>query len=158
MIEETFPTGKLAQDYLLIEVKGEDAERFLQAQTTSDVKALQIGDGQESSLLDRKAKVIAYFNLYKKSPTAFLILAPEAQKQAIIEHLERFIFADKVEVVPLVFPFCQLVSGSHASLKLPSPASTRAALMPLNKGFIARIHITPCPTFIICLASSYSDI
>ncbi len=149
MIEETFPTGKLAQDYLLIEVKGEDAERFLQAQTTSDVKALQIGDGQESSLLDRKAKVIAYFNLYKKSPTAFLILAPEAQKQAIMEHLERFIFADQVEVVPLVFPFCQLVSGSHASLKLPPQASNRAALMPLNKGFITRLQLAPCPTFII---------
>ncbi|MBI5176194.1 MAG: hypothetical protein HY986_25140 [Candidatus Melainabacteria bacterium] len=149
MIEETFPTGKLALNYLLIEVKGEDAERFLQSQTTSDVKALQIGDGQESSLLDRKAKVIAYFNLYKTSPTAFLILAPEVQKQAIIEHLERFIFADKVEVVPLVFPFCELVSGSQAPLKIPPSAGSRAALMPLSKGFIARIHISPCPTFII---------
>lgn len=149
MLEETFPTGKLAKTYLLIEVKGADAERFLQAQTTSDVKALQIGDGQESSLLDRKAKVIAYFNLYKKSPTSFLILAPEVQKQAITEHLERFIFADQVEVRPLVFPCCELVSGSHATLKIASLATSNAALMPLKDGFMARLPLTPCPTFII---------
>lgn len=149
MIEETFPTGKLAKAYVLIEVKGEDAERFLQAQTTSDVKALQIGGGQESSLLDRKAKVIAYFNLYKRSPTSFLILAPEVQQQAITEHLERYIFADQVAVSPLVFPCCELVSGSHATLKIASLATSNAALITINDGFVARLPVTPCPTFII---------
>lgn len=80
----------------MIEVTGQDAERFLMAQTTNDVKALAEGDGQLSAILDRKAHVKALFTLYRQT-SSFSIVAESVQIKTILEHLDQFRFADKVE-------------------------------------------------------------
>jgi folate-binding protein YgfZ len=87
-------------DYGLIEVYGLDAERFLHAQTTSDVKGLPQLTGQPSALLDRKAHIQAYFTLFRKHDS-FRILASRLQIEDIIAHLDKFRFADKVEFLDL---------------------------------------------------------
>ncbi len=89
-------TGYAPAPYNLIEVHGADAERFLNSQTTSDVKALRPYQSQKSALLDRKAKVVAYFTLYRKNKS-YRIVCESAQTQAILEHLEKYVFSDKVE-------------------------------------------------------------
>ncbi len=89
-----------AAQYSLIEIYGADSERFINAQTTSDVKALKPYQWQPSALLDRKAHVVAYFNLYRKN-SSYRIIAEESQVATILEHLDKYIFSDKVELLNL---------------------------------------------------------
>lgn len=80
----------------LVEVVGKDAERFLHSQTTSDVKGMNAFGSQMSALLDRKAHVLAIFDIYKDADK-FLIVSDNNQADAIINQLDAFRFADKVD-------------------------------------------------------------
>lgn len=112
-----FPDGiKSNFDFGLLSLKGPDAKRFLQSQCTSDVNALASKQGQPSSLLDRKALIIAYFHLYCLSQEHYLLAAPKIQIEALKSHLDRFIFADKVEIVEGDFADCTLLSGETIAL------------------------------------------
>ncbi|MCA0312712.1 MAG: tetratricopeptide repeat protein [Candidatus Melainabacteria bacterium] len=114
-----FPDGiKSDFDFGLLSLKGPDAKRFLQSQCTSDVNALASKQGQPSSLLDRKALIIAYFHLYCLSQEHYLLAAPKIQIDALKSHLDRFIFADKVEIEEEDFDSCTLLSGETAALKV----------------------------------------
>lgn len=114
-----FPDGiKSDFDFGLLSLKGPDAKRFLQSQCTSDVNALASKQGQPSSLLDRKALIIAYFHLYCLSQEHYLLAAPKIQIDALKSHLDRFIFADKVEIQEEDFAACTLLSGETAALKV----------------------------------------
>ncbi len=83
-------------DFSVVSVTGPDAERFLHSQTTSDVKGLNPSEGQMSALLDRKAHVIALFDIFRQDES-YLLLVPGNQAQTVINQLETFKFADKVE-------------------------------------------------------------
>jgi folate-binding protein YgfZ len=89
-----------ASDFGLLEIYGKDAGRFLQSQTTSDVNALDACCGQLSCLLDRKAHVEAFFQIYRRHES-FRIIAQKSQIQKIISHLNEYKFADKVEFLDL---------------------------------------------------------
>lgn len=102
-----FPAG-------LIAVRGEDRNRFLQAQTTNDINKLSSGQSQRSCLLDRKAKIISDFSVFKVKEV-FYILAYKTQVKTLLEHLEKFKFADKVEFEDL--------SDSRSFLLLEGPHS-----------------------------------
>ncbi len=102
-----------AAQYSLIEIYGADSERFINAQTTSDVKALKPYQWQPSALLDRKAHVIAYFNLYRKN-SSYRIIAEESQVATILEHLDKYIFSDKVELLNLSSGKMLALIGSDA--------------------------------------------
>lgn len=104
-----------ATQYKLIEIYGEDAQRFINAQTTSDVKALKPYQWQASALLDRKAHVVAYFNLYRKN-SSYRIVAEASQVAAILEHLDKYIFSDKVELLNLSAGKMIALIGSDARL------------------------------------------
>lgn len=105
-------------DFSLIEIYGPEAQQFLQAQTTNDVKALAPHCSQKSALLDRKAHIVAYFTLFRKN-TSYRIVSQCSQADYIVEHLERFHFADKVEFFKLSGSFFGL-AGSEARLILGS--------------------------------------
>jgi folate-binding protein YgfZ len=89
-----------ATDFGLVEIYGKDAGRFLQSQTTNDVNALDACCGQLSCLLDRKAHVKAFFQLYRRHES-FRIIAEKSQIQTILSHLEEYKFADKIELLDL---------------------------------------------------------
>lgn len=88
----------VAPNLALVEIQGPDAQRFLQAQTTSNINALNEGDWQRSSLLDRKAKLVADFSIYK-AKDKFWIVANATLTEPILSHLDKFRFADHVEFV-----------------------------------------------------------
>jgi folate-binding protein YgfZ len=89
-----------ADEYGLLEVYGVDATRFLQAQTTNDINQLAEYSSQRSCLLDRKAHIEAYFQIYRKHHS-YRIVAERPQITHILEHLDQYRFADKVEFVDL---------------------------------------------------------
>lgn len=83
-------------DYAVVEVTGRDAERFLHSQTTNDVKGMKGSDGQSSALLDRKAHVLALFDVFRLHEKYMLLIA-SGQWEKVIAQLDAFRFADKVE-------------------------------------------------------------
>ena len=89
-----------AEPFGLIEIYGKDDTRFLQSQTTNDVLQLEQGKHQETCLLDRKAKVQAYFSLYRRHQS-YRIIVEKAQIPAILDHLQHHRIADKVEFLDL---------------------------------------------------------
>ena len=105
----------------LIEIKGQDAERFLQSQTTNNVVALKAGFCQQNALLDRKAKTVAVFTLYRikdEESESFRIIAASELASGILKHLDSFCFADRVEFNQ-VEPFEPvLIEGPHSRLVL----------------------------------------
>jgi folate-binding protein YgfZ len=89
-----------ASNYGLIEVYGPDTARFLQSQTTNDVNSLSACCGQPTCLLDRKAHVLAAFDLYRRHKS-FRIIVETSQIERILAHFDEYRFADKVEFLDL---------------------------------------------------------
>ena len=83
-------------EFAIVEVTGRDAERFLHSQTTNDVKGMKASDGHMSALLDRKAHVLALFDVFRLNEK-YLLLIPANGWERVIAHLDAFRFADKVD-------------------------------------------------------------
>ncbi len=79
-----------------IRVFGKDAGRFLQAQTTNDVNSLSEGCGHANCLIDRKSRPVGCFHMYRLG-AEYAIICDTAQGGPILEHLDKFRFADRVE-------------------------------------------------------------
>lgn len=120
--------------FSLIDVKGPDAERFLQAQTTNNVNLLGDGQMQKSAVLDRKAKLVGNFNLYKIDQENFKIVCDSVLQKPILEHLEKFCFADKVEFVPGEKQKLGYLYGLHSRLLLNSGAGQDPELIERDCG------------------------
>lgn len=123
--------------FSLIEVKGPEAMRFLQAQTTNDVSLLEDGQMQKSAVLDRKAKLVGNFNLYRIDQEHFKIVCDSALQKPILEHLEKFCFADKVEFVSIEKQKLGYLYGLHSRLLLSSKQSQEPSLFEADCGRIA---------------------
>lgn len=89
-----------ASEYGLIEIYGKDAPKFLQAQTTNDVLKLEECSGQLSCLLDRKAHVMAFFQLYRRHDS-FRIITEKSQVPKILNHFTEYKFNEVVEFLDL---------------------------------------------------------
>jgi len=89
-----------ADEFGLIEVYGNDSGKFLQAQTTNDTLSLSPSSSQPSCLLDRKAKLQAFFDLYRRHDS-YRLIAEKRQVDEIITHLDYYRVADKVEFLDL---------------------------------------------------------
>src|ERR1700691_724031 len=116
-------------DWGIIEVYGADAAQFLQGQTTNDLLSLAPFAGQQSCILDRKAKIVATFRIYRKHDS-YRILAEKAQIPSILEHLQQYRFNDRVEFLDL--------SNTGIFMTLQGPRSRRA----LSTGLSAKTPIT----------------
>lgn len=92
-LRKTGAWGKVSLSY--IRVHGQDANRYLQAQTTNDINLLQCGDSHLNCLIDRKSRPVGVFHVYKLTDD-FAIICDTTEKDAILNHLEQFKFADKV--------------------------------------------------------------
>ncbi|MGV7221751.1 MAG: tetratricopeptide repeat protein [Nitrospinales bacterium] len=84
------------EDYTLISATGEDALSFLQTQTTNDVLAVEIGEGQNNAITDRKARLLAAFSLHRNDQHSAIILIDKKQGDGIVELLETYHFNEVV--------------------------------------------------------------
>ena len=90
-------------DYALISASGADALSFLQTQTTNDVLAIDIGEGQNNAITDRKARLLAAFSIHRHEQNSVIILIDKKQGDNIIPLLETYHFNEEVSfdsVVP----------------------------------------------------------
>ena len=100
-------------DLCLISAKGSDLFTYLQTQTTNDVNELKPGQGQNSAIVDRKAKIIATFSIHRTSEESAVILVEAKQKENLLNHLNTFLFREDVT----------LTLSNHFVLALQGPRS-----------------------------------
>ena len=107
----------LLEDWCLISAKGKDTFSYLQTQTTNDVLQVQLGQGQNSAITDRQARLIANFSIHRIAEHEAFILVETALKEILLNHLESFRFREEVELTALD---CQLLAlqGPKSSLIL----------------------------------------
>ncbi|MBX9721543.1 MAG: tetratricopeptide repeat protein, partial [Candidatus Obscuribacterales bacterium] len=102
-------------------------ESFLQGRSSNDVKALRPGQGQHSSLLDRKGYLIAFVTVYRLNDS-FLILSEKSQSQEILKQFATYHFreqisytevSDKFVVLALQGPSSEAFIASMKDLSVP---------------------------------------
>ena len=105
------------EDWCLISAKGKETFSFLQSQTTNDVLQMQIGQGQNSAVTDRQARLIANFSIHRREEDEALILVEISLKDILLNHLESYHFREEVEFSALNYRLLAL-QGPKSSLIL----------------------------------------
>ena len=105
------------EDWCLISAKGKETFSFLQSQTTNDVLQMQVGQGQNSAVTDRQARLIANFSIHRMGEDEALILVETSLKDILLNHLENYHFREEVQFTALN---CRLLAlqGPKSSLIL----------------------------------------
>lgn len=102
-------------DWCLISACGKDVFTYLQTQTTNDIHALAVGQGQNSAIVDRMARMTATFSIHRYDEYAVLLFVESALKDALYQHLDSFLFREDVT----------LENPDHKILSIQGPWSAR---------------------------------
>lgn len=138
------------EDWNLVSVTGKDTFTYLQTQTTNDLLPLQVGQGQNSAIVDRKARLIATFSIHKLLDTAALILIENNQREKLTGHLDTYLFREDVKlqqrqdmIIALQGPKSALVLQNLARQNLPEKINN-----------ITELHIDKEVITVICKSFS----
>ncbi len=85
-------------DHRLVSLSGRDALAFAHAQTMNDVAALDDGMWQWNGWLTPKGRVVALFALIRIDNHTVWMLLPDADADAFVAQLRRFLFRSKVAI------------------------------------------------------------
>ena len=85
-------------DHRLVALSGRDAVAFAHAQTMNDVAALADGEWHWNGWLTPKGRVIALFALLRLDTDTVWLVLPDADADAFIAQLRRFVFRSKVTI------------------------------------------------------------
>ncbi len=85
-------------DHRLIALSGRDAVAFAHAQTMNDVAALADGEWHWNGWLTPKGRVIALFALLRLDTDTVWLVLPDADADAFVAQLRRFVFRSKVTI------------------------------------------------------------
>jgi len=102
-----------------IQVVGPDAAGFLHNLSTNDIRNLGVGAGCEAFLTNAKAKVIGYCRVYhlaaNENTSSFGLDSDAGTGGNIIQHLDKFLISEQVEIVDRTGEFAQFsVLGSES--------------------------------------------
>ncbi|MCS7066905.1 MAG: hypothetical protein NZL85_11630, partial [Fimbriimonadales bacterium] len=87
-------------DWGLVQVTGSDRQRFLQAQTTNDMRLLQEGHGVCTAFCTPTGHLLADAYVLE-AEGSYLLLLPPAAFGTILERLTNLIILDDVDLIPL---------------------------------------------------------
>ncbi len=85
-------------DHRLIALSGRDVVAFAHAQTMNDVAALADGEWHWNGWLTPKGRVIALFALLRLDTDTVWLVLPDADADAFVAQLRRFVFRSKVTI------------------------------------------------------------
>ncbi|MDX6590627.1 MAG: hypothetical protein QOI84_1901 [Solirubrobacterales bacterium] len=100
-------------------VSGPDGAEYLQGQLTSDVEALEPGDGQYAALLDRKGHMQGDMRVLRPAAEEILLDTEPEALAAVLRHLQMYSIGRDVAVTD--------VSEERAILSLIGPRSVEGA-------------------------------
>jgi tetratricopeptide (TPR) repeat protein len=92
-----------------LKVSNNDSFRFLNSQTTNDLKALEDNKGIYSAFLSPQAKIIDLAYVFRQDKSLFYIVPTQSEK--LIKHLIKHLIIDEVEIT--------LIDSPELSAKLP---------------------------------------
>ncbi len=87
-------------DRTLVSVTGPDSVEWLQGMVSNDVKALGHGQGIPAAVLNIQGKILADIRVFRTAD-AFLLDLSEPLVPGVLEHLNRYLIADEVEITDL---------------------------------------------------------
>jgi folate-binding protein YgfZ len=96
---------------------GADRHRFLNGYLTCDVAGLEPGQGSYGFFTDLKGRILADAAV-AATREALCLLLPPGRREAILEHLRRFVLADRVEATAVEEDLLGLVGPGAAELLL----------------------------------------
>lgn len=86
-----------AQDFSVLRMSGKDRLSFLHNFCTADIKSLAPGNLTEAFVLDPKGKTL-FFILVLAAEENLLIAIPDNQREALQNHLERYVIVEDVQI------------------------------------------------------------
>lgn len=107
-----------------IVITGKDRVSFLNGLLTNDAAKLRDGEGQHSTLLNNKARVLADLYLYGQ-PDALLIDTGNAPASKVKEDLDRFVITEDVQIQDTTLDLVQItIQGSHSGRAIKETLGT----------------------------------
>src|SRR5258706_13333476 len=95
-----------------IEVAGKDAASFLHTLCTNDIETMPLGGGCEAFFCTSRAKVVAHVLIYHvrlaSGKNAFWIDTAAGFNDKLVQHLNRYLIAEQVEIADRTAEFCQV--------------------------------------------------
>jgi folate-binding protein YgfZ len=98
----------------LLQFTGPDRLSFLQGMLSNDLRDIEPGEGQYATLLTQQGKVLGDVRVLRSDNSFYLDLW-EATKDKIVEHVNRYLVADEVEIADR--------SGGYGILSIQGPQS-----------------------------------
>ncbi|KYK73389.1 YgfZ/GcvT domain-containing protein [Aggregatibacter actinomycetemcomitans] len=89
------------EHYTLIEMRGVDAEKYLQGQLTCDVTKLAVGESTLAAHCDPKGKMSALFRLIRQDEQTFYMLLKSELLPSALDQLKKYAVFSKVTFTPL---------------------------------------------------------
>ena len=96
-----------------LELKGPDRERFFGGMVSAAVEGLEPGRGAFGFITDVRGRILASATVLSLEDRLWLEI-PKGRGRTVIEHLEKYIVTDQVEILPL---------GDMASVRVAGPKS-----------------------------------
>jgi|GEM_PF-281317 len=96
--EHDTPAVIALPDYGIIEVSGDDAQKFLQGQLTCDVNKLNNQQSVYSAHCTPKGRIISNFILYKVTDKQFYLRLPKDNQDNALSNLKKYSVFFKVEI------------------------------------------------------------
>ena len=95
---------------------GVDAADFLHRLLTCDVRGLGVGHGSPGFLLTSTGRVELALRIYRFDESCFWLVADSDLAERIVAVLDRFLFAEKVELTALTDEVIVTVQGAHSAI------------------------------------------
>jgi folate-binding protein YgfZ len=128
-----------------IRVSGEDRVRLLHALCTNHVEELAPGAALYAFFLNEKGRILVDVFIYNLGQELFLDTEPETRTK-LLEHLDRYIFADDVNLEDETESTITIGLEGPGSLEVATqagiPVSDKFALKVYGDGFAARVSST----------------
>jgi folate-binding protein YgfZ len=126
-----------------IRLTGDDRARLLHAMTTNHISGMQPGEGLYAFFLNAQGRILADAFVYNLDEALLLDTEPEVATK-VLEHLDKYIIADDVELQD------QTISWAAIGLEGPKSLERATALgipvpekqfgwLPYGKGFVVRV-------------------
>jgi folate-binding protein YgfZ len=132
-----------------VEVTGKDAAAFLHNLCTNDIENMPLGAGCEAFFCTSRAKVVAHALIYHlllpPDRHAFWLDVAPGQAEKLVQHLDRFIIAEQVELADRTQGFCQVhLAGPKAKAVLERALADEVPdlepLQHMERTFGANVH------------------
>jgi folate-binding protein YgfZ len=95
--QRTSPSFIQLNDYIRIEIRGEDAESFLSNQLTTNIINQKPNFFKESAIVDEKGRLVSSFFVCKESSNAFYIIVKKYIESELLARLNKFLISEDVE-------------------------------------------------------------